>query len=200
MTEVGLGAGLLVDGVFPTWIDEGRLVTVLVVFAGEAAAGAGGAVVTAGSEMGWFSLLCDGTAFFTGDFNPSSTGTSGAGAGNSDGPFRVVSLESSPFSTSGKPLLVGDADNGLFRLATSSELKLLTLGEAAGLSLRPLALRRPAAGDCTAPSTAMKLARTLDNGLPEPEFSESTGDRPREGGEVLLWLFSNRARRFLTPG
>lgn len=47
----------------------------------------------------------------------------------------------------------------------------------------------------------MKLARTLDKGLAVAECSEPAGDRPREGGEVVLfWLFSNLARRLRTPG
>lgn len=50
-------------------------------------------------------------------------------------------------------------------------------------------------------STAMKLARTLESGLPLPELSEPAGERPREGGEVLsFWLwFSNFASRLRTP-
>jgi hypothetical protein len=50
-------------------------------------------------------------------------------------------------------------------------------------------------------STETKLARTLESGLTEPGVSEPPGERPREGGEVLLFwlLFSNLARRLRTP-
>lgn len=34
-------------------------------------------------------------------------------------------------------------------------------------------------------STEMKLARTLESGLPDPA-SEPAGERPREGGELLF--------------
>jgi hypothetical protein len=71
-----------------------------------------------------------------------------------------------------------------------------------GLSLRPLVFLNGDPGlDPMAPSTVTKLARTLDSGLVEPGVSEPTGDRPRDGGEVIgLWLFSNLASRLRTPG
>ena len=70
--------------------------------------------------------------------------------------------------------------------------------------LTSLALLKPSIG---APpfspgrSTATKLALTLLTGLLLFEISEGLGDRPRLGGEVewSLALFSNIARRFLTP-
>lgn len=70
--------------------------------------------------------------------------------------------------------------------------------------LTSLALRRPRiAGPPFSPglSTATKLARTLLTGLLPLENSEGFGERPRLGGEVdwSLALFSNMARRFLTP-
>lgn len=64
---------------------------------------------------------------------------------------------------------------------------------------RSAAAKVVAVGEWAAFSTAMKLARTFDNGRPEPELSEFTGDRPRDGGEVaLFWLLSNLARRLRT--
>lgn len=70
------------------------------------------------------------------------------------------------------------------------------------LSLFPLVFLNGEAGlDCTTPSTVTKLARTLESGLVEPGVSEPTGDRPREGGEVIgLWLLSNLASKLRTPG
>lgn len=70
--------------------------------------------------------------------------------------------------------------------------------------LMSLALRRPS---MDAPpftpgfSTATKLALTLLTGLLLLDISEGFGERPRLGGEVdwSLALFSNIARRFLTP-
>jgi hypothetical protein len=56
-------------------------------------------------------------------------------------------------------------------------------------------------------STATKLARTLDRGRGFPEGSKE-GDRPRDGGEVVLALFvlaalfsnlANRLRTLLGP-
>lgn len=71
-----------------------------------------------------------------------------------------------------------------------------------GLSLRPLVFLNGEPGlDWMAPSTVTKLARTLDSGLVDPGVSEPTGDRPRDGGEVIgLWLLSNLASRLRTPG
>lgn len=70
------------------------------------------------------------------------------------------------------------------------------------LSLRPLVfLKGEPELDCTTPSTVTKLARTRDSGRVEPGVSEQTGDRPREGGEVIgLWPFSNLASKLRTPG
>lgn len=71
--------------------------------------------------------------------------------------------------------------------------------------LTSLAFRKPHCGACPGCpgfSTATKLARTLLNGLLFSEFSVSSGDRPRLGGDVdwsLEALFSNIARRFRTP-
>lgn len=70
--------------------------------------------------------------------------------------------------------------------------------------LTSLALRRPRMG---APpfspglSTATKLVRTLLTGLLWFEISDGLGERPRLGGDVdwSVALFSNIARRFLTP-
>ena len=78
--------------------------------------------------------------------------------------------------------LLRERETGLFRLvSTSSELTLLK-----GLSLRPLSFRKLETGlDSAALSTATKLARTLESGLAEPGVSEPTGDRPRDGGEVV---------------
>lgn len=174
-----------------TWMVDGRLVTVWVFFGD-------GAAETAEVESlplrGDAASLAWGFAPFSGEVTCVIT--------VSTMPPGLVSLKVCSLS---KPLLVGD-DKGLFKGAfRSSELKLLTLdGGAAGLSLRLLALLNPAtAPDWVAPSTAMKLARTFDRGL-EPECSEPTGDRPREGGDVVFWLllllFSNLASKLLTPG
>lgn len=117
------------------------------------------------------------------------------------GPAWVVSsagLSLSVFRAVSRPLLRGRAIGLLRPVSTSSELTLLT----AGLSLRPLSFRKLEAGlDWAARSTATKLARTLESGLVEPGVSEPAGDRPREGGEVVLfWLLvSNLASRLRTP-
>lgn len=67
-------------------------------------------------------------------------------------------------------------------------------------------LLRPSIGEPEVPgmlrSTATKLARTLDSGLPAAEWSDPAGERPRDGGEVdmlLTLLFSNFAKRPRTP-
>jgi len=76
---------------------------------------------------------------------------------------------------------------------------------AADTLLTSLAFRRPHCGACPGSpgfSTATKLVRTLLTGLLFSEASVSSGDRPRLGGDVdwsLEALFSNIARRFLTP-
>lgn len=92
--------------------------------------------------------------------------------------------------------LVGEG-TGLFAPAfKSSDAVLLS----AGLSLRPLSFLSIESGlSWAALSTATKLARTLERGLPEPGVSDPTGDRPRDGGDVALWLlFSNFAFRLWT--
>lgn len=170
-------------------------------FTGEGlGAGAGGAfsfgvavAVFAGAGVGGLFSFAVGEASLVTRIGDCSdlTGSSGFG--------EVLALE-----VASMPLPGGVDARGVFTgPSISSELKLRMRTGAAGLSLRVLALlRRLETGlDCTAPSTAIKLARTLDKGLVEPGVSEPTGDLPREGGEVVLacWV-SNLASRLRTPG
>ena len=123
----GLGAGL------PTWMVDGRLVTVLVCL-GDETSGAFGV----GTGAGGLSTTSDG---FSG-----STGAGSCFSGRSSCGVSKVATGCSVILW-GKPFRVGETDSGLFKPPSkSSELKLLTRIGAAGLSLRPLTLRSPARG------------------------------------------------------
>lgn len=116
---------------------------------------------------------------------------------SSAGPVVCTGLSVLPFAGFCAPSpLVGEG-TGLFALAfKSSDAVLFT----AGLPLRLLSFLSIESGlSWAALSTATKLARTLERGLPEPGGSDPTGDRPRDGGDVAFWLlFSNLAFRLWT--
>lgn len=112
---------------------------------------------------------------------------------------------SSGLTLSPEPLLGGTlfsfSDMAVMVEYGSSTSLLLSLEGLRGVS-PSLDFRKPPKGpERPTFSTAMKLARTLESGLPLPELSEPAGERPREGGEVLsFWLwFSNFASRLRTP-
>jgi hypothetical protein len=138
-----------------------------------------------GFAIGWFSLFADDTSSTTLCF-PFVSAVSA-----------IISFFSGSFTFGALPRpFVGGGDPLLFTLPSrSSELKLFILGGGRGLSVFPSTRLSPRTGlDGVPPSTAMKLARTFDR------LSEPAGDLSRGGGEATFcWLFSNLARRLLTP-
>jgi hypothetical protein len=174
-------ADLVVEAALLICTFDGFFATVL---AGLVADKPGAGVV--GFAIGWFSLFADDTSSTTLCF-PFVSAVSA-----------TISFFSGSFTFGAlpRPFVGGGGDPLLFTLPSrSSELKLFILGGGRRLSVFPSTRLSPRTGlDGVPPSTAMKLARTFDR------LSEPAGDLSRGGGEATFcWLFSNLARRLLTP-